>query len=214
MYKVQYYFLALYFLGIIFKLIHFPFSSEILLLATIIFVVSSVIYFLKHIRFQYFASFANLSCAFSMIYFLFRVQFWPMGGQLLFLITLLLDLIAVLMYFILKVNNKLILVGLFLVTFSVCSLFFTASHKIYYFLHLNEWTNSEGIEKDFIAWDKYSWFLNCAKKYDESLAANKQAQKIVKKAFLEDSNNKVTLDYLLIIQQHEQKIKENNWLSY
>ncbi|MEZ4805785.1 MAG: hypothetical protein R2852_09955, partial [Bacteroidia bacterium] len=58
---------------------------------------------------------------------------------------------------------------------------FTHSHKIYYFFNLNTILNEESRETNYMAWDKYSWFLYISNKQEEAIDANKKAKSAANK---------------------------------
>jgi hypothetical protein len=78
-------------------------------------------------------------------------------------------------------------------------------------LYFNSVINSESIKTNYRAWVKYSWFLYISDKQNEALEANQKAQDIINqnKYFDDDLAND-----LWRIQQHEEKIRNQNWMSY
>jgi hypothetical protein len=90
---------------------------------------------------------------------------------------------------------------------------YTHSYKVFYFFNLNTVTNDESRNQDYYSWDKYSWFLYIADKNNEAIEANENAQKAVTE-YLKTTHSKEAVNYMSIIKQHEEQIKNGNWASY
>lgn len=95
-------------------------------------------------------------------------------------------------------------------TFAACLVFLTATilalqpkDERYYLFNIKF---NHHVEKDYWAWDKYSWFLNSVDKHDEAVTANEKASSIVAKT--EDQEMK---DLILV---HQIKLKANDWKTF
>ena len=207
------------FLGIIFKLLRYYLSGELLFLGTILILIHSFIYLFKHAKTDLPTSFINLSFAFWTVYLFVRFQFIS-GGQvflgfpIVFIIPFFLTLTCFILHFTSKTKFKLpfYLITIYFV-FSLV-LAYTHSDRIYHFFYMNALLNSESRNTDFARWDKYSWFLYSADKKTEAVSANQKAEKAVSEYLKTFPDNQNAAQILNQIKQHRQKILEQNWTTY
>lgn len=205
-------------IGLVFRLLHYPGTSVISLLGTLLLIIHSIIYLFKNARTNLPTSFLHVSYSLVTIYILFRLQYWPVGpmilGYSLFFIIVSLVTISC---FVLHIRNKIpikfpqIFLAIYFGFFFWLS--FTHSDRIYYFFNLNTVLNSESRNTNYYSWDKYSWFLYIADKHDEAIEANQNAQKAAEE-YLKNIPDEEAAQYLKLIKQHGQQIKENNWTSW
>ena len=203
-------------IGLIFRFLHFPGGAILLLTGNALILIHSLIFLVQNSKKNITQSFFYFSFSFISIYSFFRLQFWPTGPFILGISLFSWFVFSVTFtYFILFLSEKnkfrlpqLILVAYFLF---YINLGYTHSHSIYNVLYFNSVINSESIKTNYRAWVKYSWFLYISDKQNEALEANQKAQDIINqnKYFDDDLAND-----LWRIQQHEEKIRNQNWMSY
>ncbi|WP_282037759.1 hypothetical protein [Saccharicrinis aurantiacus] len=175
---------TLLFIALVFIVMHYPGSALILMLGTLLLLTHSILHIIKNWR-------VNLSCSLSYLtfsiwttYISFRLLYWPcgpdlLGFSLLFLIGCLISFIWVRTYFI---NRQKFNLSQFILVSYIClaiTISFIHSDEIYYYRNIKtiEYPGSEYDYYDCIIWDKYSWFLYCAGKYEQAVFANIEAQK-------------------------------------
>lgn len=206
---------SIFFIGILLKLFHFPFASQMLILGTLLLVIHSLIYFGKNANTNLANSFLHLTFAFMTAYVLFRIQYWSCGPMILgYSLFFLLVLVIFIICLVLHVTHKpkfrvpqLILL-LYFLFFYILS--FTHSYDIYYFVYLNPVLNGESREINYHSWDKYSWFLYIAGKKEEALEANYKAEEAIKNS-LKIGGDNLTIEYEALIKLHQQQILDGNW---
>jgi|GEM_PF-1042665 len=206
--KIQIIAWTTFLIGIVFKFLHYPGASLLLLLGALLLFIHSIIYLCKNAKTNLPISFLHLSYSILTIYVLFRFQYWP-GCSLLFLIGFFVTVFCFFLLFKNKTQFKLpqIFLVVYFVFFFVLS--FTHSYKIYYLFNLNTVLNGEARETNYKSWDEYSWFLYIANKQDEVLEANQKAQKVAEE-YLKITHNRNAVFDLELIKQHEQQIKDKN----
>lgn len=170
----------LFFIGITFKFIHWPFASVIFILGTLILFIHGLSFFFQNLKKDSTSAWINLSLSLIAIYVLFRFQYWPCGPYiidfpLLFIIVFTLSFLSVLKIFQSKSIAKFRSI-IFLVTFlSFNVLSYIRSYSIYYLVNLNSVTNASTRDLNYYCWDKYSWFLYIADRKGEAMDANTKA---------------------------------------
>jgi hypothetical protein len=205
-------------IGLVFRLLHYPGTSVLSLLGTLLLLIHSIIYIAKNAKTNLPTSFLHLSFTLATIYILFRLQYWPVGPMILgysafFIIVLLVTISC----FVLHITNKTpfkfpqIFLIVYFVFFFVLS--FTHSDRIYYFFNLNTVLNGETRNTDYYSWDKYSWFLYIVDKQEEAIDANQNAQKAAEE-YLKIIQDEEAIQYLTVIKQHGQQIQNKNWTSW
>ncbi len=209
---------TIFIIGLVFRLLHYPGTSIISILGTLLLIIHSIIYLVKNAKTNLPNSFLHLSYSLMTTYVLFRLQYWsfgPMilGYSLLFIIVLLLTITC----FILHITNqtKFKLPQIFLIMYFIFFfiLSFTHSDRIYYFIKLNTVLNAESRTTNYYSWDKYSWFLYIADKQNEAIEANQNAQKAAEE-YLKIIQDEKAVQYLTLIKQHGQQIQDRNWTTY
>jgi len=209
---------TIFIIGLVFRLLHYPGTSLISLLGTVLLVIHSIIYLVKNAKTNLPTSFLHLSYSLLTVYVLFRLQYWSCGPMILgyslfFIIVLLLTISCFVLMFSSKTQFK--FPQIFLVVYFVffIALSFTHSDRIYYFFNLNTVLNGESRNTNYQSWDKYSWFLYIADKQDEAIEANQNAQKAAEE-YLKMIPDEEAVQYLTLIKQHGQQIQDKNWTSW
>jgi hypothetical protein len=198
--------------GIIFKFIHFPGAGVLMSLSGLLLLIHSVIYLIKHAKSDLPTCFIYLSSAFITIYLIARLQYWAFARPL-FPIVCLLVLAYFVIFTIYKSKFQLIQIILIFYFIFFWIISYTPSYKIYYCIYLNTLVNKSSRNVDYRSWDKYSWFLYLRNKQDEAIDANKNAQDAIE-LYLKNSNDDEAKQYLTIIKQHEQQIRDRTWTNY
>jgi hypothetical protein len=209
---------TIFIIGLVFRLLHYPGTSVISILGTLLLVIHSILYLVKNAKTNLPTSFLHLSYSLLTVYLLFRLQYWSCGPMILgyslfFIIVLLLTISCFVLLFSSKTQFKFpqIFLVVYFVFFFVLS--FTHSDRIYYFFNLNTALNGESINTNYQSWDKYSWFLYIADKQDEAIEANQNAQKAVEE-YLKIIPDEEAVQYSTVIKQHGQQIQDKNWTSW
>lgn len=209
-------------LGIAFKLLHFPAAALLIIVGNLLFVFCSVSYIFLNLKVKDKDAFLYFMFAVWSIYFLFRFQYWY-GGEIsilnvnvsiVFLFSFLITFIYVTYRLIVQVKFK---IGhLIFIVFFVSNLLlsFTPAYKIFYFVHLNELINSDERDFNYLAWDKYSWFLYVAGEKDKAIDANEKAQDACRALMNQDVSNIQVEKYYEKIKTHEIQIYADTWSSY
>lgn len=135
-------------IGLVFRLLHFPLSALILILGTLLVFIHSISYISKNAKTNLASSLLHLSYALLTIYFLFRLQFWPVGPMILGCSSLfIIGLLVTIACFVLHTTRKIpfrfaqLFLAAYFVFFYVLS--FTPAHKIYYFVNLSSVINGD-----------------------------------------------------------------------
>jgi hypothetical protein len=198
--------------GLIFKFLHIPGNGSLLTLSGLLLLIHSIIHLIKFAKTNLSISLLYLSFAFITIYLIVRLQFWPCPIPLfLFICILTLCSIVVNLVNRTKFQFSQILLILYFVLFYTIS--YVPAYKMYYSIRLNTILNGKSRNSDYRSWDKYSWFLYLRDKQAEALEANMNAANALE-LYLKNSNDNDAGQYLTIIKQHEQKIKDKNWIDY
>jgi len=97
----------IFIIGLIFRLLHYPETSMISLLGTLLILIHAIIYLAKNVKKNLPTSFLHLSLSLLTTYILFRLQYWSIGpmilGYSLFFIFVLLVTIS---FFVLLIKSK------------------------------------------------------------------------------------------------------------
>jgi hypothetical protein len=209
---------ALFSLGFIFRLLHYPGTAIISLIGTLLLLIHSIIYLSKNAKTNLPTSFLHLSFSLLTTYILFRFQYWSFGPMIfglspLFIISFLVTLTCFILHFTKKTPLKFPQLFLLLYFAFFMILSFTHADKVYYFFNLNTVLNSGSRNTNYYCWDKYSWFLYIAHKQDEAILANRNAQNAAIE-YLKIVQDENAVHYLALIKQHEQQIQHNSWTTY
>lgn len=201
---------SLFLLSIALKLFHIPGGAPLLILSALLLLIHSIIYLIRNARTSLSLSFLHLSTSLLTIYLVFRIQYWAFSTLVLGV-----ALLATLTCFILIIvkRDKFRIPQILLALFFIFSLGLSRihSHYIYYFFNLNSITNSESRDLNYIAWDKYSWFLYIAGRQADALDANEKAQ--VALARSKDAGHPDELGEL-VVNQHRQEIVQHDWRRF
>lgn len=204
--------------GLIFRLLHYPGASFLLVVGTFLLVLESMIYFIKNAKANLPNSLLKLSYSLLTVYALFRIQYWPMGPifmgyYLSFVVVALVTITSFILISVRRIPFRLSQRFLVVYFAFVVILSFTSSHRIYYFFYLNKLLNTESRNHDFRSWDKYSWFLYIAGNQEEALQANKNAESAIQ-ACLNTSDCEGAIPYSNVVKQHRKLIQGRNWTDY
>lgn len=208
----------LFLTGIAFKMFRLPFASLILVVAVLLMLVQSVLYFSRNIKTNAVQSLFYLAVAVSLVYVTFRIQYWPTGrhpfGPSTVYSFVTAATLAYVVVFIVKkqrVNFKFIFIlALFGATFYLTTL---PVRQVHYALYLNGITYNEGRKSNFIDWHKYSWFLYSDGMFDEALEANQMAIQELKKV-LEIESSEHLLQNQRQLEEVENLIRSRSWKNH
>lgn len=88
---------------------------------------------------------------------------------------------------------------------------FLPAHHTYYLTNIK--FNYE-IEKDYLSWDKYSWFLYTGGKEEHALEANKNAQKALESCLANPEYlHGHETEYKSILKEHQLAIENKSWVK-
>lgn len=209
---------TIFVIALLFKLFHIAGSSLLLVLSCFLIFIHCTIFFIKNHKTDLPISFLNLSLSLWTIYFLFRIQYWPLGidiagYKIMTLIPILSTIICLILHTTKEVQIKIPQIVLFICfTFSLI-LSYTPSYKIYYIVNLNTLLNEDTRKTNYFAWDKYSWFLYISNKPDEAKIANQKAQQALDE-YLLSNNDTEAIQYSERIRQHKVYINSKNWVEF
>lgn len=164
---------AIFIIGLLFKILHWPGASLLAVLGATLLILHSLIFLAKNAKNQLTQSLMNVAIAAWMVYLLFRVQYWN-HAQTVFLIALALTITASMCHVILTnkpKNSAMPFYGVVVLGLLLSSM---RAHQVHGFMALNPVLYSKGRTIDYYGWDKQTWFLYLAGKYDEALEANEK----------------------------------------
>jgi hypothetical protein len=198
--------------GLIFKFMHLPGAGILVSLCGLSLLIHSLIYLIRHAKSNLPLCFMYLTFTLITIYLIGRLQYWAFAKPLFPIVCLI-----TLAYFIIHLvyNSRFQLIQLLLIAYFAFFwiISYTPSYKIYYCVYLNTLLNKDSRNVDYRSWDKYSWFLYIRDKQDEAIEANKNAQNAIE-LYFKNTNDDEAKQYLTIIKQHEQEIRDKNWIDY
>ena len=205
-------------LGLILKTVHIPGASVLFLLGANVIAVANFIVGMLNLQADKQKSLFHFAVSLLTVYVLFRFQFWPMGPsisgiKLMFLLPVGLSIAYFIRYF--KHNANMQIAQKILAGYLVFVIFisFTPTYKIQYFMQLNPVLSANSRDSNYVAWDKYSWFLYTAGKYDESLEANRMAKQAIETSTYQISQYN-RQEYKQKLTEHEEKIKGKSWNNW
>lgn len=209
---------TVFFIGLAFRILHYPGAGIFSMLGTLLILIHSIMYFNRNVKTDLSSSLLYLSFANITLYILFRIQCWSVGPMFLgfslfFIFIFLLTIAWAIIHIVDKKPFKIPQIFLILYFVFFIGLSFTNSYKIYYFFNLNTVINGVARNTDYYSWDKYSWFLYIANKQEEAIVANENALKAAEE-YLKSTSDEDVVQYLELIKQHKQKIQENNWTNF
>ena len=189
---------ATFFVGIIFKFLHFPGGGILCTLGFGLIFMFAAIFLYKNVFFkkenkETVSALLHFSFAFLTLYILFRVQFWP-GQVANFLFAMIVSTIYFVLFFIDTGSLRFRLPHFFLIAYFAVAVFLYAipGHKIYYAFHYKILSEKTEISWSYEVWNMYSWFLYTNGEYDKALEANHKAQKAL-------ANNPNSNDYVQVV---------------
>ena len=191
---------------------HLPGSGSMLILSGIIFLLGALIILFKSVKSKekkpIMVAIYDLTIAVFVCFLIFRLQFWEFSNAVL--VVALILLIANILFVFNQLNwlRKIFIIGLVSLSSIV---FFTRAHVIMKTLYLNDLFHPDSKKMDYRSWDKYSWFLYIAERYDESLEANEIALNIIN-----PDNDLINYDEANFnaISSHRKLINNRNWNNY
>lgn len=207
------------FLGLFFKILHWPFADILILLGTLIRVIHGVIYFITNSKKRLVDTLFQIAISSWLISIVFALFYWAQGPSLfgnvsvLLFVSILLSILFIAFHLIKEVSFS--RTSIFRFAFISFGFWFCTmpAHRRYYFLNLTETFHGESRKFNFISWDKYSWFLNTAGRKNESILANEKALKSLKK-YRDDYHISGGNSAKKIILNHQGKIKSNGWNTF
>ncbi len=173
-------FVTLFCVGLLFKMLHWPFASLIAILAVFSCIVSGVYFTVKALvkkspKKQLVKSLQTFAVGGFLAYVLFRIQFWALANQVMFM-----ALGIMVAYAIVSLSWKSTLkTPVFLVVVMALilgQLRVTLGHALFKAINMNEVFNSSFSPGTH---DRYSWFLNLGDEKELALKANDDAMKAV-----------------------------------
>ncbi len=195
--------------GVFFKLHHYPFIIIILLSGIgLQFIYCNISSIKNQFDDQSLVLFLRFIC---LIYFLFRLQYWP-RAQFVFLLVAGLALVT---YFKLKtvkpITNRTITTAILVSGVVIIS--FIRTHHIFYYLNTYYINNKYGNEFAYTALNKYSWFLYTAGKTNEALNANTSAYESISN--IQKTGIKIdTAKYFNNLRLNRVNIQKHTWIDY
>lgn len=180
--KVFFIALALFFVGLFFQFMHWPFAGQLKVISIGQFAVLAVFHLLaareKSKRID-FLCFAVIDISF--VYVGFRSLYWP-GDLLVFSILCIVAIIFVAVFSKEKIKlsrfNKLAIISF---AFAIY-ISYLKPHEIYYGMNLTETLHSYERQNVSFAWYRYAWFLYGDNKHKQAAEALNKALEIEKRA--------------------------------
>ncbi len=208
-YKISW---VIFLIGLSFKFLHYPLSGLLLVLGTFLILVHGIIYFVKFSKRDLLQTLVYASIALITIYMLGRFQFWGFTG-FYFPVAFLFTFASLIVLLNRKAGFR--FPQIFLVIYFVffLTMMFIPAYKIHFCFYLNTVLNGEDRDTDYFGWDKYSWFLYLADKEEAALEANTNAKNAVNN-LLKITADKRAEQYLVLIDMHEQQIRDKTWTDY
>ena len=194
------------------KMAHLPGSGSLLILSGITFLLGALVILFKSVKNkkkdQIKVAIYDLTIAVFVCFLIFRLQFWEFSNAVLVAALILLTVNILFVFNQLNWLRKIFIIGLVSLSSIV---FFTRAHVIMKTLYLNEFFHPDSKKIDYRSWDKYSWFLYLAERYDEALVANEIALNIIN-----SDNDLINYDetYFNSITRHRKLISDRNWNNY
>lgn len=211
---------AIFIIGLLFKILHWPGGSLWAVLGATLLLVHSLIVLAMNAKNQLTQSLMNVAIAAWMVYLLFRVQYWN-HAQTVFLIALALTITASMCHVILTNKPKNSAMPFYGVVVLGLLLSSTRAHQVHGFMALNPVLYSKGRTIDYYGWDKQTWFLYLAGKYDEALEANEKALQ-AHNAFAESGRDysmgpyffETGTDAYTILLNRKNQIEQKSWKHF
>lgn len=164
-----------------------------------------------------------LSVAFSVLYVMFRIQYWP-GTNMHFYAAMAAMVVASILFVVkMKTSNQNMI--LFAVCFGLALLlYYTPNYRLLYAMRLNATLNGATREYNFYDWDRYSWYLYKDGLYDDALAANGSASLAYENS-LADASKSSSQSYqdkfstepmtpIEVIVRHREQIMSKSWNKF
>lgn len=180
--KLLYVFLTMLTVGVLFKVLHWPFGGLIVIISATSLFIAGIIKLIGSLAVKYKSNrlegFQLLGVGAFCMYVMFRIQFWP--GQIP-MYYFALALLTVLTIMLIKGSVKksgwyIAIVAMILFSSYLKQL---PGHVIYKAINLNDFFFDSSTSPR--AHDRYSWFLLLWEEYDLALEANEKAVKAIKK---------------------------------
>lgn len=210
---------VLIFIGLCFKMLHWPFSDILFLLGALIMVIHGVTFFIKNSKKRLVDSLFQIALSSWLISIVFCIFYWSQGPRLfgrlsiILLIPILLSVLFIAFHLIKEASFS--RTFLFRFAFIAFGFWFCTmpAHRMYYFFNLTETFHGESRKSNFICWDKYSWFLNTAGRKEEANQANIEAQKSL--IFFRDAYHvRGRNSAQKILLNHQEMLRNDNWRNF
>ncbi|MFA7273271.1 MAG: hypothetical protein WC044_05345 [Crocinitomicaceae bacterium] len=195
--------------GTLFRLFHWPFSAILNICGTGFLLIFSIGFFILNFRENKISSLFQLCISLWMVRLLFSLLYWKQGY---FLVVICLIITVILFFLVLNEHNKFNKKDWFKTAFLISVIWFSSlpSYQTFYFFNFNDVFNRTSKRTNFIAWDKYSWFLNLKFRKDEALFANSMALKSLEN-FREEYSFSGYNSGEKILLKHRNYIEKNQW---
>ncbi len=189
-----------------------PGHSLVILISILLLLIHNTIYLIKNIRTKPDRVIAFLTITSFSFYLFTRIYFWA-SAHTAFIISMLLLLLWLGLHIFKKSSFsalQIVLISLFVLVFATS---FINADRVYYLFnarYLKEQTASANYE----LWDRYSWFLYLAGKFDEAEAANETAMKGVQELLEKDETVDAWIECEKQLWQRHEKIRTRTWDKY
>lgn len=203
---------ALFFFGVLFKMLHYPGAGLMLLICGPALLVHAILYTIKPGRANIAGTLARFMITLWVGFIIFRIQYWNGQNELFYVCVAL--TVATIIVFVSrreKLNSALIaaviicLIGLCLRPIS--------AHHIYRTLSLSHPLGQDDVVERYENWDKYSWFLFIAGEKEAALQANLQAYEGVLIA-MQNADDLYAQSYYPVIIEHQERIASGTWTQW
>lgn len=189
---------ALFFAGLFLKLFHVHYNAIIIIAGLLILLVLNIIRVFKKGSLK--EGLAGLATSLWLTTLLVAIKFYPLPG-----LFLTLSAIATIGLVLVAVRKRAVKTLAIPALAGIAALlFYFIPGDVKYHLFNIRW-NYE-IERDFISWDRYSWFLYQNGKYDEAGEASNRAVEIARQ--------EAPAEWSEMIAEHQRLIKERGWKRY
>ncbi len=206
---------SVFFVSVIFRLLHWPGASLMTMIATCLVFIFAIINSIVKKKVFNINILGGWVLFFWGMYIFFKYLYWYAGPSFagfnsMFLIVFILTVI----YIAVTISNQYKRLSKVVVTTSIIGITFSfiPSYSICYFFDLNEVINKEYNQTNYYSWDKYSWFLYIRGEKNRALESNQKAINALNKSveidYINDFDHST---YLVILNSHRQGIIDGTW---
>lgn len=206
---------SVFFVSVIFRLIHWPGASLLTMIATCLVFIFAIINSIVKKNIFNISILGGWVLFFWVLYILFKYMYWYAGPSFVGFNSMFLAVfILTVVYIAITVSNQNKRISKVVVITSMVGMTFSfiPSYAICYFFDLNEVINKEYNQTNYYSWDKYSWFLYIRGEKSHALESNQKAIDALNK--YREEYGMAEFEYLSSLtnlNNHRQGIIDNTW---